>query len=323
VQTDGRISYTYQVPANVLPPFSNITYRFQVSLKDGQAIDSSEFNFRYEDNRFAWSMLENDALRIFWYEGDTEFGQDALDAALAGLAANSETFQLYPNSTIDIYVYASSNELLSALGPGSPFWAAGHTSPELGAILVSIPPGAEHKLEMERQIPHELAHILLYQNLGKAIYIRMPTWMREGMPSMVETYPNADYERSLRLAAQNQTLIPLTDLCTVFPLDAQGAFLAYAESDSFTRHLYTNGGASNLLALARAYGDGLGCSQGLERTYNKSLDVLESEWQATQLGVSQTFLPTLLETLPYIGLPMLILLPMVLIMVMGAGQKQK
>ncbi len=319
---DGRLNAYFSVPANVLPPFTTITYRFQVTLPDGEKRESAEFTFRYEDNRFAWSMLDGGALRIFWYEGDTAFGQTALDTARQGLTRNSELYQLYPNSVIDIYIYASANDLQGALGPGSPLWVAGHASPALGVALVSIAPGPEKSQEMERQIPHELTHILLYQNLGKAAYDNLPEWLREGMPTLAELYRNPDYPFALRLAVQNGTLIPMSDLCAPFPQDASRAFLAYAQSGSFTRFLLDRYGTSGLAALMSAYADRLDCTQGTERAFNKPLATLESEWRTQSLGEDQ-FLPAAQGMLPYMALPALLAVPALLIIALGLIGKRK
>ncbi|MEJ5224814.1 MAG: peptidase MA family metallohydrolase [Anaerolineales bacterium] len=318
---DGRLNVYFPVPANVLPPFATITYRYQVTLQDGSQRESAEFTFRYEDNRFAWSMLDGGALRIFWYEGDTAFGQSALDIARQGLTRNGELFQLYPTSTIDIYIYASAADLQGALGPGNPLWVAGHASPELGVLLVSIAPNSEKSQEMERQIPHELTHILLFQNLGQPAYNNLPEWLREGMPTLSEIYRNPDYPFALRLALQNGTLIPLSDLCTPFPQDASRAFLAYAQSGSFTRYLYETYGTSGLSTLLRAYADGLSCTQGTERAFNKPLAALESEWRANALGEDR-LAPAIQGLAPYIALPLLLAIPALLIFVLGLAEKR-
>ncbi len=316
---DGRINFYYQVPANVLPPFSTIIYRYQATLRNGEQRESPEFTFRYEDNRFAWSMLDGGAMRIFWYEGDTAFGQAALDVARQGLARNGELFQLYPNSVIDAYIYASAADLQGALRADSPLWVAGHASPELGVVLVSIAPNSEKNQEMERQIPHELTHVLMYQNLGKTAYNNLPEWLREGMPTVAEIYRNPDHPFALRLALQNGTLIPLAELCAPFPQDASRAFLAYAQAGSFTRYLVETHGASGLSALLRAYADGLGCTQGVERALGKPLSALEDDWRKNALGENR--LPPAAGS--YLVLPFLLALPAALIIILSLVEKRK
>jgi hypothetical protein len=159
----------------------------------------------------------------------------------------------------------------------------GQASPDLGVALVSISPEAEQGIEMERQIPHELAHVLLYQRAGQA-YERLPVWLREGIASMVEIYPNPDYRLALEAAGQNGTLMEMTSLCTPFPADAGRAFLAYAEADSFTRYLYNTYGSSGLFNLILAYADGLDCEQGARRALGVTLTQLDHRWRQSALG---------------------------------------
>ena len=86
---------------------------------------------------------------------------------------------------------------------GGSTWVAGHANPDLGVVLVSIAPGENQSMEMERQIPHELAHVLLYRLTGPA-YANLPNWLTEGIASQVEGYPNADYTQVLTASAQTK-----------------------------------------------------------------------------------------------------------------------
>ncbi len=67
-----------------------------------------------------------------------------------------------PNPVI-IYVYRDPADLQSALSLVQQSWVAGHANPDLGIILLSIPDSPSQRMELERQIPHELMHLLLYQ----------------------------------------------------------------------------------------------------------------------------------------------------------------
>jgi hypothetical protein len=136
---------------------------------------------------------------------------------------------------------------------------------------------------MEQRIPHELMHIMLYRSIGQG-YQNVPAWLREGMATLAEIYPNADYDRVLADAVTSDDLIPLRDLCTSFPTEAGQAFLAYAESRSFTNYLHNTYGSTGLQNLVRSYADGVDCERGPERAFGVSLSNLESEWRSDVLG---------------------------------------
>jgi hypothetical protein len=76
----------------------------------------------------------------------------------------------------------------------------------------------------------------------------------------------------------------MTELCDSFPQEAGRVFLAYAQAESFTSFLIEKYGQTKLLALAKAYGDGLDCSQGAQRALGLPLGQLEADWRASTLG---------------------------------------
>jgi hypothetical protein len=194
-----------------------------------------------------------------------------------------ELLLVNPSKPIDIYIYASGTDLTNALEIGAISWVGGHTSPDLRLILVSIPSGPEQGLEMDRKIAHELAHILTYDLMGER-YTHLPVWIREGIATHNELSPNPDYPRALTQASTQKTLIAMKDLCGSFPPESGRAFLAYAESESFSRFIIDKYGQTGLLALTSAYGDGLDCEQGMRRALGQSLSQVELDWHASALG---------------------------------------
>ena len=124
---------------------------------------------------------------------------------------------------------------------------------------------------------------------------------------MAELYPNPDYDQALTIASQNNSLLPIANLCDTFPLDASRAFLAYAESQSFVRFLRDSYGTPALFSLTSAYADGLSCDQGVVRALSTSLVSLDTRWRESVLGqnVAGVFLRNML---PYLGLFVFMLL---------------
>ncbi len=296
--SDGTTFYQYDASQNLIPPFATIIFSFQAALADGNTLSSPTYNFRYDDNRFKWQTLTDGPINAHWYEGDDAFGHAALDAARGGLQFVNQIVPVSLNNPLDVYVYASAGDLQSALQLGGRSWVAGHADPTLGVVMVSAAPGSTQTIELQRQIPHELAHVMLYRNLG-AGYNRLPVWLNEGIASMAELYPNPDYASALKAASQNNTLPPISDLCVSFPADSGGAFLAYAESESFVRYLRDTYGDTGLVALTKAYADGLDCNLGATRAVGVPLNVLEARWRAYISGESVASIAAF-NLLPYI-----------------------
>ena len=305
VQADGSTEFRFDTKQNILRPFTDVKWSYQFTLSDGSTVQSDSYSLRYVDNRFNWQTLESGKLRVYWYNGDANFGQAALDAAGSGLGSISRLMVLDLTQPSEIYVYANTDDLHGTLVLGGEDWVAGHADPALGVVMVAIEPGAEQNITMEQRIPHELMHVIMYRSLG-AGYNNLPAWLREGTATLAETYPNADYDRALADASASNRLIPLKDLCFSFPADVGQAFLAYAESRSFTNYLHDTYGSNGLLKLVGAYADGMDCERGTESAFSVSLANLEVKWRTSVLG-QNTLLSLLQNTSSYLVLLCLVL----------------
>ena len=308
-QADAQGELTQVVDARQLAlyPFSRVTYRYEATLKDGSKVKSETASFQYDDTRFQWQTLESGIFEIHWYGSDSALGQMIADIAQKGLETSQEILSVTPPAPLRIYAYTSSRDLQSALQMTSQPWVAGHTTPELGMVLISVPSGPEKKLELERQVPHEIMHILQYQLTG-GNFTRQPVWLLEGMASLVEIYPNPEYRTVLDTSARSNSLIPFSSLCSAFPRDASGAFQAYAQSESFARFLYTNYGAPGLREMIDQYENGLGCEEGFAAALGLPLNQAEYRWRQEELGVNVGGL-VLSNLSPYLLIGLLILIP--------------
>jgi hypothetical protein len=303
---NGEISLTLNLSDNFFRPFSRIEYWYHFTLSTGEDVDSEKYSFDYEDNHFIWQEIKNDNITVKWAAGDFDFGRQAMDVATSGLSQVQEILPLPMPQQLKIYIYPSSQDLQMALQPYIENWVAGQANPELGVILVAIPSGPEQLLEMQRLIPHEEMHILLYAAIGDRITL-LPAWLTEGLASTAETYPNPDYQREITKAAASNSLLSFSDLCRGMPREASRAMLAYAQSSSLVHFLYSSYGSSGLQALIQAYQDGMSCVDGAQKALNASLNELEYRWQQSALGLGAG---TLIwqNLLPYIVILLLVLL---------------
>jgi len=316
LDSDGNISFRYDIQERTIRPFSRVYYWFRFEFGDEEEYTSPSRWFDYEDNRFAWQTHENPGFSIHWYEGNNTFGQLVQNIAQDSLTSDQRLLPLPPPSPLKIYVYASPADLQSALLLGGQSWVAGYASPDLGVVVVSAPPGPEQKLELERQIPHELTHVLLYQATGEN-YSRLPAWLIEGLASISELYINSDYERAIQVAKEKDNLLPMSSLCGSFPQSASGNFLAYAQAASFTRFLHKHYGTSGLQSLVQGYTNGLGCDEGVQAIFGLPLNTLETRWRQESLEMN-TGLIALQNLFPYLALLAVMgLAPLITIVIRG------
>jgi len=281
---NGRIQYQLDPGRYSIRPFAQVTYAFRAEFESGQPVTSEYYHVDYIDTRYAWQALADGSLSVYWYDRDIAFGQSALNNAVAGTKSVQMLLPAKFANPLRIFIYNSSSDLQGVM-VGTPSWVAGHAAPDLGGVLLSIPPGPDEGLEMQRQIPHELMHLAQYEVIGEG-FTNLPHWLIEGMASEAELYPNPEYGRALEKAVETRKLLPMADLCNGFPRDASGAFLSYAQSASFVRYLYQQFGASGLESLILNYQDGLACDKGVSAAFGLTLSQLEYRWQQESLGVN-------------------------------------
>ncbi|MBG7609983.1 MAG: hypothetical protein IZT55_03865 [Anaerolineae bacterium] len=317
----NQIHFTIDLNDHPIQVFSQIDYWFQFELENGDFLTSEIFNFDYTDNRFEWQSLITDEFEIFWYQGDQDFGELVLSVTYEGLARIREIVQVPQPEKVKFYIYASSEELQKTLRDAGELTnqIAGHSNSILGVIVVSIPPDTSQILEIKRQIPHELSHILLYKKLGNG-YVNLPQWLSEGVASAAELLPNPNYPILLNRAYDRDALIAISELCIHFPSDAANYQLAYAQAASFTWFLHDLYGSEKMESLLASYAAGLDCGQGVSQVYASSLSQLEQSWRQNQFH-ENPILALLIEIAPWLILLAAILVPIIILSLGGRTKK--
>ena len=320
---DGEISYTLDVTNQAIRAFSYLTIWFDVQLENDEIITTPALDtYYYDDNRFDWQSASAAEFTIHWYQPDNALGQKILNAANEGLQRIQNQIDVPRPQHVDIYAYSSAVDMQGTLAFSgqTAAWIAGHADPDLDLIVVSLPPGPDQTLEIRRQIPHELVHVLLYQKLGSG-YQYLPRWLNEGLASTAELFPNPDYEILLSKAYERESLIPLDELCSSFPLDAASFQLSYAESYDFTWYLSQTYGKTKVDELIQTYADGRGCEQGIETALGTSLKKLNNDWRELKFGENM-MLKALNIFAPWIFLAVIVLAAPVGWMVSGLSRKK-
>ena len=279
ITSPGKAEFVYDLTQRPLPAFSTITYLYHVYLGNGDTYETTSYSFTYLDNRYNWQELIQEPFRIYWYEGEITLAQEALDVALQAQSQILDILQQPAgDQPITIFIYGSEEELQSTLTSLGQFWVGGHADPALGSVVVALPPAVDQPLEIQRLIPHEIAHILLYRFMG-AEYGYLPAWFSEGFASQMEFYSLPEYDLILEKAYNERGLIPISHICTAIPTDSDLARLSYAQADSFLEYIQQEYGVTGIQALILAYDQGVSCERGVEAALGISLENLEKEWK--------------------------------------------
>jgi hypothetical protein len=276
---NGRAALTRNLAQEPLPPFAHITYWWTYTASDGILAETEKQAFDYLDNRYSWQTAEASGILVHWVTGERRLMIQSLDVAQAALAQFQDALQSPPAQTTDIYIYPSQPDLASAMQLASFDWVGGVTYPELGVILVAIPPTDGAITEMQQEIPHELVHKALYDMLGARGYASLPTWLNEGLATYFEEHPDPTRAVILQQAHRAGTLIPVSELCLPLPEDPERAQLAYAQSESLVSYLRQSSGWSSLRSLISVYADGKACATGIQEVLGVELIPMERAWR--------------------------------------------
>ncbi|MGH2592952.1 MAG: peptidase MA family metallohydrolase [Anaerolineae bacterium] len=278
-ETTVHVEVLQELRGGAIPPFSTVTYWWEIADEAGQTFTTPRVTFEYIDNRFDWRQVSDADVTVYWSEGDAAFGEAALDTAIESLPAIADEIGISPASDIEIYVYPSRDDLIGALRLGGRDWAGGQARPELGVVLVDVPASPVAVSEMRRLIPHELTHLLVYA-ATQPNYDRVPSWLDEGLATANEGSPDPSLAVALDAALRAGRLLSFESLCAPFAADAGEARLAYAQSSSLVQFIRDRHGSQGIRGLLAAYRENAVCAPGAERALNMPLTALESEWRA-------------------------------------------
>ncbi len=279
---DKKILLEFDLANNPIRPFSKIFYWFTFQYSNNTSTNSPSYWFDYVDNRFDWKTFSSKLFIIHWIENQSWQGQDIHKIATSGLENATRLLPVAPDLPIRIIVYPTTEDLQSTLHITHQTWVAGHASPDIGVVLVTAGENRENLIDLERQVPHELMHLLEYQFLEGA-YTNAPVWLLEGLATYNQVYPNPDFERTLTKALDESSLIPFSDLCLAFPPDAAQANLAYTQSLSFVKFLEDRFSSAVFLQMLDESLAHYSCDQVVINTTGYSLDSLQKDWQHSLL----------------------------------------
>lgn len=272
------ISVTHSVPVTEvrLKPFSQVNYHWEFQTTDGIIEESAVENFNYEDDRFVWQQMSQDAITVHWTGSGPFFGQDILTTVQGALEHLASILPIEEINPFDVYVYPSSADLRAALRLAD-ISSDSPSHPELGVILVTAVNPQSAVADLGQSVPYELTQLLLYSVSGNQ-FANIPWWLTEGIATSVQVEANPRYEQLIKDAVVSKNMIPLEQLCQKTERVSDRDLLATAQSNSIVSYITQRYGKQSLSDLVTAYNLGDTCEIGVNRVLGVTLKELEQSW---------------------------------------------
>ena len=267
-------SWTWDMPNASLPPGAEIEYSWRIEDAAGHELETPWESVRFEDNRYPWKSLTEGKIFLFWVKGNQAFGQDLLDTATGALEKLANDTGAHLEQAIEIYIYASQEDLLSALVFPQE-WTGGVSFSEYGILAIGLTQDIDW---VKGTIAHELAHLVTYQMTYNP-YSDIPTWLNEGLSMYAEGDLDSNFQYLLDRAISKDQLISVQTLSSNFPTDLGETRLSYAESYSLVKFLITNYGHEKILSLLGIFKQGSTYDGALEGVYGFDTSSLDNLWR--------------------------------------------
>lgn len=282
-------SWVWDMRQASLPPGAEVMYWWLIEDAEGNRLETSPEVMRFDDDRYLWRSVtggdllagsesyQADAVTLFWYEGDDSFARELMDACEEGLVRLIEDIAAYPTRAIEIYIYASTEDLQGAMiFPQE--WTGGVAYTEFSTIAIGILPA---RLDWgKRALVHELTHLVVHQaTFGP--YGRLPTWLDEGLAMYNEGELEPGFRSRLDKAISDGELISVRSLCSPFSAEPEQAYLSYAQSYSLVAYLLESHGQDRMLELLAILQQGSDYDDALTEVYGFDMDGLDAGWRAT------------------------------------------
>ena len=261
-----------------LPPGAQLWWRWRVTDANGQETVTETKTATWLDDDHNWQTMNNSesqSVRLHWYEGNQAFAADLTNAAEVGLLFNETQSGLKAEAPIDIYIYASTDDLKDAI-LYEPSWTGGQAFPDQNIVILGI---SQSDLEWGQDaIVHELTHVLV-GHLTFSCLGDVPTWLNEGLAVYSEGKLDPASERQLQDAIRGNTLLTVRSLSSGFSEVSDKAYLSYSQSYSITKFLVETQGQEKMRSLLLSLRDGLTIDEALMDNYGFDVEGLERAWR--------------------------------------------
>lgn len=284
------LAYEWDTSDVTTVPSSPIYYYWEVSDTAGNRQRSDETFVRYEDMRYAWQVLEDEHLAVWWHDRPPAFGQRVFDIAQRAFSEQQKLYGVAPEHQMRIIIYNEFEEFAGWHSFLNEF-IGGQAFPSLGITTQVVNAYASEERWLNDVIPHEISHLYLYQASYHPLS-SVPAWLNEGLAQYNEFNPQADDRlRTTQEKILDGELLPLWSLSASFGYDEEKFRFAYDEAYSAVTYLVDTYGEEGMIRLLAGYREGQSDDEAFGNAFGRTLDEFELDWLAWQ-GVPLEMYPT-------------------------------
>ena len=268
--------WTWDMRKANLPTGATVKYWWTIEDETGDRLITPHETICFDDLRYPWQRLTKGQLSLFWYKGDQSFAEELMAACQEALDRLYRDTGVYPEKSINMFIYASTQDLRSAMiFPQE--WTGGVAFTEYGLIAIGVPP---NELDWgKRALAHELGHMVTHQITFSPYGANLPTWLDEGLAMHAEGKADPYLQSVLEKAISQQKLISVRSLSSPFSAIPEEAYISYAESRSLVEFLIQYYGKDKMLRLLDLLKEGNSCDEAMTEVYGFDQDGLDTLWQ--------------------------------------------
>jgi hypothetical protein len=279
--TKIKAQWVWDMRKAVLPIGTTVVYWWTIEAATGDILTTPAQKIRFDDIRYDWKKISSGQINLFWYQGNQNFADQLIAAGQQTLMMLAEDTGVQIEQPVNIYIYASAQDLQSALiFPQE--WSGGVAYYAYGMIAIGIP---TNELDWGKgALAHELGHMVSHQITFSPYGAVLPFWLDEGLAMYAQGKSDPYLGSVLEKAIAQHNLISVRSLASPFSAIPAEAYLSYAESQSIVSFLIQNYSGDKILHLLNLFKEGNTYDEALIQVYGFDQDGLDALWQEYVTG---------------------------------------
>jgi hypothetical protein len=258
----GAASYEWDTSVEYVTPNTLVTYRWRATDGD-EVVLSPEQSVRYDDDRahLDWQSAQLGEATVHWYGAAEAQAMRFGELTAIGVDRGEQLLGTELAAPVDVFVYATRDDFLGALGPGTREWVGAVAYSNLRTIFMWLEGGSADYLEVA--MVHEVTHIVFHDATVNP-YHEPARWLNEGIAVWSETQGVGQQRSIVEFEAAGGGLFSFEAITAQFPIGQRAAELSYAQGTTMVGLIVDRYGPEAIARIAAAYREGASDAEALE-----------------------------------------------------------